>query len=174
MSGRQTVSMIVAMDRNRVIGRDNKLPWRLPADLAFFKKTTMGHPVIMGRKTYESIGKPLPGRTNIVVTRDRGFAAVGCKVVHTAEEALGAAGAESPFIIGGSEIYALFFPLADRLYVTSIEEQFDGDAHFPAIDPNEWETVDTRPGTVDEKNAHPHTFVTYERINGPKETRHGQ
>ncbi|MDF2714744.1 MAG: Dihydrofolate reductase [Paenibacillus sp.] len=100
MSRVQPVSMIVAMDRNRAIGRDNKLPWRLPADLAFFKKTTMGHPVIMGRKTYESIGRPLPGRTNIILTRDQTYSAEGCKVAHTVGEALLAAESQSPFIIG--------------------------------------------------------------------------
>ncbi|TMV47232.1 dihydrofolate reductase [Paenibacillus mesophilus] len=174
MSRRQPVSMIVAMDRNRVIGRNNKLPWRLPADLAFFKKTTMGHPVIMGRKTYESIGRPLPGRTNIILTRDPSYSAEGCEVAHTVEEALLAAEAQSPFIIGGSEIYALFFPIADRLYVTSIDEQFEGDAHFPEIDPEMWKIVARQPGTIDENNLHPHTFVTYERTDAPKENPHAQ
>ncbi|PYI51226.1 dihydrofolate reductase [Paenibacillus flagellatus] len=157
------IAMIVAMDRNRLIGRDNKLPWRLPADMAFFKRTTMGHPVVMGRKTYESIGKPLPGRTNIVLTRDPAYKAEGCTVVRTAEEAVRAAAGEGLFVIGGSEVYALFFPLADTLYVTEIGETFEGDAHFPAIDPSEWEVAERRPGTVDEKNAYPHAFLTYRR-----------
>lgn len=169
MSGRGAgVSMIVAMARGRIIGKDNKLPWRLPADLAFFKKTTMGHPVIMGRKTYESIGKPLPGRKNIILTRDPAFSAEGCETAHTSEEALRLAGADRPFVIGGSEVYALFFPLADTLYVTEIDESFDGDATFPPIDPNEWEMAASIPGKVDEKNKHPHTFVTYVRKKQPE------
>ena len=158
-----TVSMIVAMARGRVIGKDNKLPWRLPADLAFFKKTTMGRPVIMGRKTYESIGRPLPGRRNIVVTRDAGFAAEGCEAAHSPEEALRMAGEGETFVIGGSEIYARFMPLADKLYVTAIDESFDGDATFPEIDLNEWTLTASEPGTVDETNKHPHAFLTYER-----------
>lgn len=163
MSRHSPVSMIVAMDRNRIIGRDNKLPWRLPADLAYFKKTTMGHPVIMGRKTFESIGKPLPGRANIIVTRDKSYAAEGCQVVHSPEDALNAASAQSPFIIGGSDMYSLFFPLADRLYVTLIDGQFTGDTYFPAIEPREWRLTSSEPGTVDEKNEYPHTFLIYER-----------
>lgn len=163
MNGKPFVSMIVAMSRNRVIGRDNKLPWRLPADLAYFKKTTMGHPVIMGRKTYESIGKPLPGRTNIIVTRDPSYRAAGCEIAHSAEEALRLADGQDPFVIGGSELYGLFFPVADRLYVTSIDETFAGDAYFPEIDPNEWQVISSQRGTIDEKNGHAHTFVLYER-----------
>ncbi|WP_223836725.1 dihydrofolate reductase [Paenibacillus oceani] len=165
MSGQApaSVSMIVAMAQGGVIGKDNKLPWRLPADLAFFKRTTMGHPVIMGRKTYESIGKPLPGRLNIVLTRDASYAADGCRVVHTPEEAFEAAAGQSPFVIGGSEVYGLFFRYADRIYVTSIEERFEGDAFFPELDPDQWEVTSSVAGEVDEKNAHPHTFLTYER-----------
>lgn len=163
MSGQTPVSMIVAMAQGGVIGIDNKLPWRLPADLAFFKRTTMGHPVIMGRKTYESIGKPLPGRMNVVLTRDSAYTADGCTVVHTPEEALQAAAGQNPFVIGGSEVYGLFFGFAERIYVTLIEEHFEGDAYFPEINPDEWQITSREAGTVDEKNVHPHTFLTFER-----------
>lgn len=161
--GRPTISMILAMSRNRVIGKDNKIPWRLPAEQAYFKQTTMGHPVIMGRKTYESIGKPLVGRTNIVVTRDRSYKAEGCLVAHSPEEALALAGELSPFIIGGSELYERYLPMADRLYVTVVDEHFDGDAFFPKIDERDWRLVSSEPGIQDDKNKHPYTFYVYER-----------
>ena len=156
------LSMIAAVARNGVIGDGNKLPWRLPADQAYFKQTTMGHSVIMGRKTFESIGKPLPGRKNIVLTRDRNFRADGCIAVHSPEEALRIAG-EEPFVIGGTEVYNLFWPYADKLYITFIDESFEGDATFPEIDPGEWTLVSEQPGTLDERNRHPHSFRVYQR-----------
>lgn len=164
MTGPSTLSLIVAMDRGGVIGRNNQLPWRLPADLAFFKRTTTGHPVIMGRKTFESIGRPLPGRLNIIVTRNAGYTADGCVVVHSPEEALRAAGNAKAFVIGGAELYRFFLPLADTLHVTRIEESFEGDAFFPELSPADWRLVEQWEGVVDERNAHAHTFNRYERI----------
>lgn len=129
------LSIVAALARNRVIGTDNRLPWHLPDDLRRFKALTLGHPVVMGRKTYASIGRPLPGRTNIVVTRDRDYAAAGCIVVHTLAAALDAStGTDEIFIIGGAEIYALALPRTDRLHLTEIDADFPGDALFPAYE----------------------------------------
>lgn len=157
------ISFIFAMDRNRVIGKDNQLPWHLPNDLKFFKETTRGHTVIMGRKTYESIGRPLPDRRNIVLTTQQGYAAPGCEVVHAVEELELHAGDEQ-FVIGGAEIFKALMPIADRLYVTHIDAEFEGDAFYPVIDPAEWQAVSKTEGVVDEKNKHPHAFVVYERV----------
>ena len=122
------VSLVVAMARNRVIGRDNALPWRLPADLAYFKRVTMGHPVIMGRRTYESIGRPLPGRHNIVVSRNRAFHAPGCTVVGSLEEAWRAAGdADEACVIGGTTLFRETLPIADRIHLTEVEADVEGD-----------------------------------------------
>lgn len=139
------LSLIVARAENGVIGRDGGLPWRLPGDLAFFKKTTMGKPVVMGRRTFESIGRPLAGRTNIVVTRDAGFAAEGVAVAHDLDEALALAertaaadGADEVMVIGGAQIYAQTMPRADRIYLTSVHAAPEGDTHLPAPDPAHW------------------------------------
>jgi len=138
------LTIIVARARNGVIGRDNQMPWHLPEDFAYFKRTTMGAPVIMGRKTHESIGRPLPGRRNLVVTRDAQRRFDGCETVASLDEALalGAAqGVREIFLIGGSQLYAEGLPLADRLLVTEIERDFEGDAYFDAPDPALWEEV---------------------------------
>jgi dihydrofolate reductase len=159
-----TRSFVVAVARNGIIGHTNGLPWRLPADLAFFKRLTTGHPIIMGRKTYESIGKPLPGRLNIVVTRSPGFVAPGCTVVGTLEAAYRAAG-EAPevFIIGGAQIYEAAFPSADRIYLTEVESDIEGDTYFPRFDRREWdETVLERHG-VDPRHAHSMRIVRLDR-----------
>lgn len=137
------VSIVVAAAANGVIGRDNAMPWHLPEDLAQFRRLTLGRPVVMGRKTYESIlaalGKPLPGRTNLVVTRRPGFAAPGCTVAGSLEAALQAAReADEVFVIGGAEIYRLALARADRVYLTRIDAAFAGDATFPALDPAQW------------------------------------
>lgn len=136
------ISLIVAFDENRVMGYNNKMPWHLPGDLAYFKKTTMGKPMIMGRKTFESIGKALPGRTNIVITRDLNYKAEGVIVVHSFEEALDVAKKEEKeiMIIGGEQIFRLALPIADVLYVTKIQHAFQGDTFFPEIS-DEWKTV---------------------------------
>lgn len=158
------ISMIWAMDRNRLIGKDNEMPWHLPNDMAFFVKQTRGKTVVMGRKTFESIGsKPLPKRRNIVMTRNTNWNHEGVEAVHTIEEIIRMADHEEMMIMGGAEIYALFLPYADRLYVTYIDAAFDGDEHFPMYEDSEWTAVEELEGIVDEKNAYPHTFVTYER-----------
>jgi len=167
-SGKPIVSIIAAMARNRVIGINNTLPWHLPADFRHFKQVTLGKPVIMGRLTYESIGKPLPGRTNIIITSDPDYrpdnANDSCIVCHSLDEGLAAAGQVNEImIIGGASFYAQTLPHADRLYLTIIDEDFDGDAWFPQFDPDDWQEIERTPGTVDDKNPHPHNFVTLAR-----------
>ncbi|MED1600041.1 dihydrofolate reductase [Alkalihalophilus marmarensis] len=158
------ISYIVAMDNKRTIGANNDLPWHLPADLAHFKRVTSGHTIVMGRKTYESIGRPLPKRRNVILTRNKDFNAEGCEVVHQLEEVLDIAKQEEEcFIIGGAELFKLFWNDTDRLYITHIDETFEGDTYFPEIKESEWEKVSDEAGTVDEKNRYPHTFCTYER-----------
>jgi dihydrofolate reductase len=155
------VSIIAAMDRNRLIGNNNQLPWHLPADLAHFKRVTMGKPIIMGRKTFESIGRPLPGRSNIVLTRSINFQADGVMIAHSVEEALKqAGGASEVMIIGGSSIYELFLPEADRLYLTCVEDSYEGDAWFPEFDSDQWRVVASEAHTADEKNSSAYRFVT--------------
>jgi dihydrofolate reductase len=161
------ISLIVAIARNRVIGRDNRLPWRLPADMAYFKQTTMGHPVVMGRKTYESIGKPLPGRRNIILTGDPDFRAEGCEVYHSVAAILELAKSdpsEETFIIGGDSVYSAFFPFAGKLYVTLIAQDFEGDAFFPEIDPPKWRLVSQVKGETNEKNPYDYSFLIYEAV----------
>jgi dihydrofolate reductase len=158
------ISLIVAVSRNNVIGKDNSLPWTLPADLKHFRETTTGHAVIMGRKTFESIGRPLPKRRNIVITRQADYAPGGVEVMSSLEAALAAtAKDEEAFVIGGGEIFRQALPQANRVYLTRIETDIEGDAFFPELDPGEWQEVSSRPGTVDEKNALPHTFLVFER-----------
>ncbi len=159
-----TVSLIVAMTPSRVIGRDNDLPWRLPADLARFKALTMGRPIIMGRRTWDSIGRPLPGRTSIVLSRSAGFAPAGAIVVPDLEQALVAAGAvDEVFVIGGAQVYALALPRADRLYLTTVHSDIDGDAHFPAFESADWREVERIERSADERHAWPMTFTVLER-----------
>lgn len=158
------VSIIAAMDRNRLIGNNNQLPWHLPADLVHFKRVTMGKPIIMGRKTYESIGRPLPGRTNIVLTRSSDFSAEGVLTANTLEQALSHVSAEDEvMIIGGSTIYELTLPEADRLYLTYVEDSFEGDAWFPDFDLEQWSIVASEEHSADEKNSSAYRFVTYAR-----------
>lgn len=134
------LSLIVAMARNRVIGIDNALPWHLPEDLKHFRNLTMGHHIIMGRKTYDSIGRPLPGRTTVIVSRDPGYAMAGCLVAHSLDEAVRlSVGDAEAFFVGGSSLYGQALPLADRLYITEIQADFEGDAHFPEFDPAHWQ-----------------------------------
>ncbi|MCG5262625.1 dihydrofolate reductase [Cupriavidus gilardii] len=157
------LTLIVARARNGVIGRDNTLPWRLPEDLAHFKRTTMGAPVIMGRKTWESIGRPLPGRRNIVVSRNPELRLEGAEIAPSLEDALRlCVGVEQVFLIGGAQLYAEALPSADRLIVTEIDADFDGDAHFPDIDPQRWIATE-RERHHSEANGFDYAFVTYER-----------
>jgi dihydrofolate reductase len=162
-----TLTLIVARARNGVIGRDNQLPWRLPEDLAFFKRTTMGAPIIMGRKTHESIGRPLPGRRNVVVTRDAARRFTGCETATDLRAALALAAvdqAPEAFLIGGAELYAEGIGLADKLIVTEIAEDFDGDATFPAPDPAQWEEVSRDAHHAHAPNSFDFAFVTYRRV----------
>ena len=158
------VSIIAAMDRNRLIGNKNQLPWHLPADLAHFKQVTMGKPVIMGRKTHESIGRPLPGRDNIVLTRSQGYHAEGVQVANTLQQAFEYAGdAEEVMVIGGSAIYELALPRADRLYLTLVDNSYQGDAWFPEIDLEQWRISSREQHAANQKNASDYCFVTYDR-----------
>jgi dihydrofolate reductase len=155
------VALVVAMARNGVIGRDNGLPWgRLPEDLKHFKAVTLGKPVLMGRKTFESIGKPLPGRTNRVLTRDQGWKAEGVIAVHSLDEAL-----TGDYVsgIGGAEVYRLLLPVANRIYLTRIDADFSGDTVFPPIDYSEWVETDSRQFSADDRNPYNMSFVTLER-----------
>lgn len=159
--------MIVAMAEQRVIGLDNKMPWHLPADLQHFKKTTLGKPVIMGRKTYDSIGRALPGRLNIVVSRDLSLEIAGVTCVTSVEQALLAAeGVEEVMIIGGATIYEHFLKVANRLYLTFIDLATEGDTCFPDyLAQGEWKQVETEQYLADEKNAYNLEFVTLDRVN---------
>lgn len=155
------IAMIACMARNRVIGKNNQMPWHLPEDLKFFKRTTMGYPVVMGRRTYESIGQALPGRENIILTRDKHFTADQCRIVHRVEDVLQMK--KDLFIIGGAATYEQFMPYADRLYITIIDQDVEGDTFFPVIDPEEWRLIKREPGIKDENNPYDYTFNTYER-----------
>lgn len=166
------VALVVAMARNGVIGRGNGLPWTLPEDLRRFKATTMGKPLLMGRKTHESIGRPLPGRLNVVLTRDQGWRAPGVSVVHTLAQGLDAAGeAGELMVIGGAEIYRLVMPRAHRIYLTRVQADVAGDTYFPPLDPQEWVEVARDDYPADERNAFPLSFVTLERGAAPQTPR---
>jgi dihydrofolate reductase len=157
-------SLVVAMAHNRVIGIDNALPWRLPAELAHFKRVTMGHPIIMGRKTYESIGKPLPGRMNIVVSRNRGFVAPGCTVVDSLEKAYAASGStDEVSIIGGTSLFEAALPTADCIYLTEIEADVEGDTWFPDFDRSLWREEEMERHPVDARHAYPFRILKLER-----------
>jgi dihydrofolate reductase len=159
------ISIIVALAAKRVIGNQNRLPWHLPADLQHFKQVTMGKPIVMGRKTFESIGRPLPGRTNIVITRNENYSAEGCKVVHSMEAAMqAAAGSEEVMVIGGAEFYRQALPHAGTLYLTCVDGDFEGDAFFPELDDREWREVERTDFKPDEKNPHAYSFVRLERV----------
>ena len=158
------ISLIVAASTNNVIGTQGDLPWRLSDDLKRFKAITMGKPIIMGRLTWESIGRPLPGRQNIVVTRQTGYAAEGCDVLTSVDEALEAAGAAPEvMVIGGGDIYRQLLPRAGRVYLTRVEAEVDGDTVFPELDEADWELVASEAREANEKNAYAYTFMTFER-----------
>lgn len=161
------ISLIGAMGERRVIGAGGKIPWHLPADFKHFKEITTGHPVIMGRKTFESIGRALPGRTNIIITRDAAYHADGVVVVASPEAALaaarGAEGADEAFVLGGGEVYKLFLEQADKVYLTEVLGSFEGDAFFPELDGEEWNLIEEKKNDKDEKNPFDFTYLTYER-----------
>jgi dihydrofolate reductase len=156
----------VAFDENRVIGKNNALIWHLPADLKRFKALTTGHVIIMGRKTFESIGKPLPNRTTIVISRQTDLQIEGAVMANSVEEAIlkgKSLTREDIFIVGGAEIYALSLPLADQILVTQLHDIFDGDAYFPEIPAESWEIAEKERGITDEKNTYQFSYLTYSR-----------
>ncbi|MGD6857314.1 dihydrofolate reductase [Bacillus infantis] len=164
------ISLLWAMDENSAIGKNNDLPWRLPEDLKYFKRVTMGHSIAMGRKTWDSIGRPLPGRENIVLTRDRGFTCEGCTVFYSFDDFLAECSQKSDqeiFIIGGAEIFRMALPSADRLYLTMIHEKFEADTFFPDVDWKEWELESRDKGTRDDKNPYDYEFLVYTRKEQP-------
>ncbi|MFO8023787.1 type 3 dihydrofolate reductase [Thiohalophilus sp.] len=159
------ISLIAALTPQRVIGIENRLPWRLPADMQWFRKHTLDKPIVMGRKTFESFGgKPLPKRTNIVISRDTNYQAEGAVVVHSIDEAIKAAGAVGEImIIGGASFYEQTLPQADRLYLTYVDADIEGDAWFPELDSNQWQETERHHHPADDKNPYPHDYVILER-----------
>jgi len=161
------VSAIAAAAHNNVIGKDNQIPWHLPADLGYFKRTTLNHCILMGRNSFRSIGKPLPKRTNIVITRDPFFTAEGVLVAHTIEEALGLAydtGETEAFIIGGGEIFRQSLELCDKIYLTEVDLEVEGDVFFPEIDPNEWHETWREAHEADDKNECAYVYRVLDRV----------
>lgn len=161
-----TLSLLVAADENNVIGKDNKLPWHLPNDLRYFKNQTWGMPILMGRKTFESIGKPLPGRKTIMITRNQDVQIPGVDVVHSVESAIEKAesyGVKEIFVIGGAEIFRSAFPQAQKIYLTRIHHRFDGDVFFPELAADEWKLVQEHFCSTDDKNPYSHTFQVWQR-----------
>jgi dihydrofolate reductase len=157
------LSAIVAMSENKVIGKNNSLPWHLPADLQHFKTITMGKPILMGRKTFESIGRPLPGRKNVVITRDTTFKAEGCVVVHSVDDALKECVNDAEVVvIGGAELFSQMLPNVKRLYLTVIHHEFDGDVFFPELNLQEWKEVKRIDNKADEKNRYDYSFIWLE------------
>lgn len=160
------VSLIAAVAQNAVIGRDNCLPWRLPEDLQYFKRVTMAKPIIMGRKTFESIGRPLPGRSNIVISGQSPAPVAGLHWVDSPAQALLAAadlGADEAMVIGGELVYRVLLPMATRLYLTEVHATLEGDAFFPHYDREEWSEVSRQPGAQQQESSHPFSFVVLER-----------
>lgn len=160
------ISAIVAVAKNRVIGKDNDIPWYLPADLKYFKRKTLDHHILMGRKCYESIGRPLPKRVNVVITRNPFFIASNCLVVHSVDEGLKLAqenGAEEVFIIGGAQIYELSYPFWDRLYLTEVDIEPEGDVFFQELEMEDWTLVSEEAHQAEGKNEHNYTFKVLER-----------
>lgn len=159
-----SITMIAAMDRNRTIGIGNKLPWRLPAEMAYFTRNTIGKAVVMGRKTFESLPKPLKDRVNVVLTRQSDYSPEGCEVVHSVQEAMDRYGNGELMVIGGADIYAQFLPYADKLLLTEVDTSIEGgDAFFPAFNEDEWERVEAERVESDERNAYSFTFQTFRR-----------
>jgi len=157
------IALVAAMASNHVIGRDNALPWHLPADLKRFKALTMGKPILMGRRTFDSIGKALPGRENLVVTRDRTYKAAGCRVFADLGAAIAAAGERELMVIGGAQIYAQTIALAQRLHLTLVQAEVRGDVMFPEIDRSQWQIVSDETRRADERHEFDFRFVDYQR-----------
>ena len=162
------ISVIAAMSQNRVIGRDGSLPWHLPTDLARFKSITTGHTVIMGRKTFESVGKPLPNRRTIIITRNNDYQCADVFIAHSLDEALDhAAHEDEVFILGGETVYRIALPRADRLYLTIIHATIEGDTYFPNLDFDDWKLVEDERHESDERHAYAFSFRRYERASTP-------
>ena len=160
------VSCIVATANDNVIGKDNDIPWYLPADLSYFKKTTTGHHIIMGKNCYYSIGRPLPKRTNVILTKDPFFIVSNCIIAHSIPEALEIAnnnGEEEAFIVGGAKVYEQTINLWDKIYLTNVDLDVEGDVYFPKLDFSEWDLIYEESHSKDEKNPHDYTFLIYER-----------
>mgnify|MGYP003630031056 CR=1 FL=1 len=164
------LSLIAAVAENGVIGRDNALPWHLPGDLPYFKRVTMGKPIVMGRKTYASIGRPLPGRSNIVISRDDSFTAAGCRAAGSLQAALelatglaGEEGVDEVIVIGGAQVYAAALPLAQRIYLTEVHARVDGDAFFPPVDWSLWRESSRERHAAAGSNPYAYSFVVYDR-----------
>ncbi|MCD6201396.1 MAG: dihydrofolate reductase [Bacteroidales bacterium] len=167
------ISQIAAMSRNRVIGRDNTLPWHMPDDLAYFFRITKGHHIIMGRRNYESNGKALPGRVNIVVTHNKDYLAPGCMVVHSVQEALDYAkkqGEKEVFIVGGGTLYAATLTITERIYLTLLDAYVEGDTFFPELDPQLWQVVSEEFHPADDRNPYNYTFYIFERKPKPSKS----
>jgi len=165
------VSLIVAMSRNRVIGRDNRLPWHLPSDLKRFKELTMGHHIVMGRKTWESINRLLPGRTSVIVTRNPEFQLPGAKIARSVEDALQQCGDDlEVFVIGGEQLFRAALPLAQRLYLTTIQTDVEGDTYMPQFDLSQWQLIGQESHRADEKSALPWTLQIFEHARAPETT----
>ncbi|MCA0970407.1 dihydrofolate reductase [Halobacillus litoralis] len=160
------ISFIFAMDRNRLIGKDNDLPWHIPNDFKFFKDMTIGKTIIMGRKTFESFGKPLPDRKHIVITSNHDYDREGCTVIHSIDDILEMEKNDPDtewFVIGGTVLFEKMLPYADRMYLTYIDYEFEGDTHFPEYDESDWKLVSETKGEKDEKNPYDYYFRIYER-----------
>ncbi len=163
-SPKQTITLIAAIANDNALGKDNDLIWHLPADLKRFKATTTGHHIIMGRNTYESIGKPLPNRTSVIITRNSDYKAKGCIVVNSLKEAIEVAKNDAtPFIIGGAQIYEQAIELADKLDITEVHNSFDADVFFPTINKEKWQETSRKDFSADEKNQYDYSFVSYEK-----------
>ncbi|UVI27654.1 dihydrofolate reductase [Paenibacillus spongiae] len=160
-----SITLIAAMASNRAIGQDNRMLWHLPSEMAHFRRSTTGKTVLMGRKTFESLGRPLPKRLNVILTRDNGYSCEGCEIVHSVDEALRkhGAGQDELMVIGGAEIYTQFLPYADKLLLTEVEADIDGDAFFPEVPESEWSITDSEPYRADEKHAYNFYIRTYKR-----------
>lgn len=158
------LEFVVAVARNGAIGRENALPWRLPADLRHFKRLTMGKPILMGRRTFDSIGRPLPGRRNLVLTSDRRWRVDGVVVAHSLDEARAAAESDVIMVIGGAELYRALLPEAAVIHLTEVHADVEGDTYFPPLSPDEWREISREEHAADAEHAHPYAFVTLTRI----------
>ncbi len=164
------ITLVAALDEHRVIGHRGDLPWRLPADLKHFKRITMGHPLVMGRKTHESIGKPLPGRENIVLTRNRDYTAAGCTIAHSLDAAIthaANAGSGQVMVIGGASIFRRALPRATRMHLTVVAGRYDGDTFFPSFNSEQWRVVSSKQHPADDSNEAAMTFVQLQAVADP-------